>query len=579
MSTAPGPAVVDAARPSPGYEGASAAVAWLLLCLRWFDGPHRTPVVDAVPAWLFAGGAALLAGRWIHARRRALTALVPRDGRGLALVIVAALAFRLPLAWHGAAGYVTSDGALSGLVALRIASGAEHFVFVPSVPYSGSLKSHLAATLFAVMDPARAFALASILFYVLFAAVVFGLAERALASAGAARAAGLYLAFAPAFVTRYSLSNDGNYVEVLALGTLALLALAVWLDAEDRPSVLPWMVGVLIGLAFWCHILAAIHGASVIVLLTLAAATGRLKAPDALFASARMAVGFAAGYAPGLLWNAAHGGGSFRYLQPGQAAAGSEPPSVLFRVLALFTDHLRVLLGYDFGYGAAVDIALTLVASCALLFAAVGAVTVLERAVAGVSAARAVLVLLTVNGAVAVLALPYIAGNPRYLLFAVAAMAVLIAAATLRPAGRAAVAVLVCAGAASSWAQAAPTLRSDAQWRRFVHELESGGVRWCYTDFFLAAKINFLSEERIVCSAKLGPTTTEYFLDHRERVERAPTAAFVTVNRTAAEKLQRRLDRLGVAHERRDLMKPVLLGLQRKVDPGELFPDREFPLR
>ncbi len=44
-------------------------------------------------------------------------------------------------------------------------------------------------------------------------------------------------------------------------------------------------------------------------------------------------------------------------------------------------------------------------------------------------------------------------------------------------------------------------------------------------------------------------------------------------------RLSRRLGELGVRHERLDLMKPVLLRLERKVDPEELFPWREFPLR
>jgi hypothetical protein len=103
-------------------------------------------------------------------------------------------------------------------------------------------------------------------------------------------------------------------------------------------------------------------------------------------------------------------------------------------------------------------------------------------------------------------------------------------------------------------------------------------VRWCYTDFYLATKVNFLSGERVVCSAKLGPTTTEYFFDYRETVDAAPAAALVAVNGTAAEKLERRLDRLGVSYHRLDLMKPVLVP-SRKVDVAEIFPDRDFPLR
>jgi hypothetical protein len=62
-------------------------------------------------------------------------------------------------------------------------------------------------------------------------------------------------------------------------------------------------------------------------------------------------------------------------------------------------------------------------------------------------------------------------------------------------------------------------------------------------------------------------------------VEQAEEAAFIAVNRTSAARLSRRLDELGVAHRRLDLMKPVLTGLSRKVDPEELFPGREFPMR
>ena len=96
-------------------------------------------------------------------------------------------------------------------------------------------------------------------------------------------------------------------------------------------------------------------------------------------------------------------------------------------------------------------------------------------------------------------------------------------------------------------------------------ELEAEGVRWCFTDFHLATRINFLSGERVICSAKLGPITTEYFFAYRHAVEAAPEAAFVAVNRTSAGKLGRKLSALGVSYERRDLMKPVLLNLSRKL--------------
>ena len=80
-------------------------------------------------------------------------------------------------------------------------------------------------------------------------------------------------------------------------------------------------------------------------------------------------------------------------------------------------------------------------------------------------------------------------------------------------------------------------------------------------------------------SVLFGPYTTQFIFDYRRRVEGAPEAAFVTVNRTAGRRLGERLDRIGVGYERLELMKPVLLRLDRKVDPEELFPGREFPWR
>ncbi len=203
----------------------------------------------------------------------------PRGGLGVVLVLAAL--FRLPVAWAGAAGAVTPDGALSGIVSLHVRDGIDHLVFVPHVPYSGSLKSHLAAPLSLVVDAPRAFALASLAFYLLFVAAAYALALRIGEAGGAgpwvAAGTGLYLAFSPPYVTRYSLSNDGNYVEVLALGTLALLLAVRWLEAPEARPTLALGAGVLLGLAFWCHILAVIHLAAFGLVLLLAAPRAALR--------------------------------------------------------------------------------------------------------------------------------------------------------------------------------------------------------------------------------------------------------------------------------------------------------------
>jgi hypothetical protein len=560
--------------------GLGAALLWALACVRWFDvaAPLRPAWLNALPSALLLAPLAVLLGVWLRGHGAVFFGPPALRGRrgGLVLVLALAALFRLPIAWPGAAGSVTPDGALSGIVALHVRDGADHHVFVPHVPYSGSLKSHLAAPLATVVDGPRAFALASLAFYLLFVAAAYGLALRVGGPRGerVALVAGLYLAFSPPYVTRYSLSNDGNYVEVLALGTLALMAAVRWIEAPPGRSALALAGGLVLGLAFWCHILAVIHLAAFGLVLLLAAPRDALK--SAPFA----AWGFVLGDLPGLLWNARNDWRSFQYLLPGGFGDEAAGPGLGSRATGLLTDQLPFLLGYDPGYGVAADALLRGVAFLGLglvLWSFAWAVARLAREPKG---ARLVLVAFAlVNLAVALFALPQLPGNPRYLLFLMAPIAIFLAEACASLPARAALALLVAGGALGSMAQRPGILAAEAKWRTFVADLGAEGVRYCYTDFYLATKVNFLSEEQVICSAKLGPTTTEYFFEYRERVERAPEAALVAVNHTAARRLERRLSELGVAFERRDLMKPTLLRLSRKVDPEELFPGREFPWR
>ncbi len=594
----------------PTLAGAVGAVLWVGFCLLWFDvaAPWRPAALATVPPLAMLGGAALAAAAWLWGRWRTLRG--PALGAAtssLALVLALAFFFRLPVVAAGAAAAVTPDGALSGIVALHVADGGARDVFVPHVPYSGSLKSHLTAPLALVMDPARAFALASVLFYV---GYVAGLFRLALLVAGdrAALLAGLYAAFSPPFLTRYSLSNDGNYVEVLALGTWALWLAARWTRERDSRGPLAFAAGLLLGLGFWCHILAVIHAAAIGMLFLAVAVIPRRSELDGrrgirhgdLLSSAcslvALGAGWAIGYMPGWLWNAANDWASFQYLLPGEPRPGeggeAALPGLLDKVRLMVTDHWPVLMGYDSGYGPAISAGL-LALSCAGVIAALLAL--------GWTARRAwrerswplaaLLVFAATNVVIALAALPHVPGNPRYLLFLFSVLPVFLADAfgrgpLWRPSASTGawqrplvLAVLIGTGAVASFAQVPPTIRHDGRWREFVAGLESDGVRFCYTDFFLATRVNFLSRERIVCSAKLGPTTTEYFFEYRARVEQAPEAAFIAVNRTSAGRLERRLQDLGVSYERRDLMKPVLLRLSRKVDPEELFPGREFPIR
>jgi hypothetical protein len=578
--------------PDPAaLAGCAAAALWVVFCVQWFDvaTPWRPAALVTVCPLAILAAALLAALAWLRGRWGTLAA--PPLGAaapGLLLVLGLAFFFRLPVVAGGAGDAVTSDGALSGIVALHVANGSERLVFVPQVPYSGSLKSHLTAPLALVMDPARAFALVSVAFYLTYVAGLFRLALL-VAGSRAALLAGLYAAFSPAFVTRYSLSNDGNYVEVLALGTWALWLTARWTREKDARAPLAFAAGLLLGLGFWCHILAIIHLAAIAAVFALAAAIqgAFLVCARSLLA---LAAGGAIGYAPGWLWNLANDWESLHYLVPGAARTDEAGASGLAgmasglgeKLRLMVTDHWPVLMGYDTGYGTAVSrllAALAWLGVAAALFAAGHAAL---RAWRERSWPLGVLLLFAAaNLAIALVALPHVPGNPRYILFLMSVVPVFLADALGEGAWwrRLVLALLVATGALASFAQVPDTLRKDARWRQFVTDLEREGVRFCYTDFFMATRLNFLSGERIVCSAKLGPITTEYFFEYRARVERAHEAAFIAVNRTSAGRLEEKLQGLDVRYERLELMKPVLLRLSRKVDPQDLYPGREFPMR
>ncbi len=250
-------------RPSVAtLSGIGAAVLWLAWCVRFFDSaaPWRSAALDAIPALALLIPGLILLGLWLDAHWPVLAGPPLARPAVMGLLLVMALAFfaRLPFVTHGAAAVMTPDGTLYGNVAARLLEGVERPVFIPSQPYGGTLKSLLVAPLAMVLDPAQAFALFSVLVYALFVGALYRFTAWLFGS-GAAVLAGLYAAFAPVFVTRYSLSNDGTYVEVLALGTLALWLAARWTQAKEGRAAMALVAGLLLGLAFWLHILAVIH--------------------------------------------------------------------------------------------------------------------------------------------------------------------------------------------------------------------------------------------------------------------------------------------------------------------------------
>ncbi len=327
-----------------------------------------------------------------------------------------------------------------------------------------------------VMDPARAFALVSVAFYGVFVA---GLHRLTLGTFGerAALLAGLYAAFAPVSVTRYSLNNDGTYVEVLALGVWALWLLARWTDEPGPTSLLALAAGLLLGVAFWCHIFAVIHLAAAALAIVL------LGGPRALRSLVALVSGWALGAAPALLWNAANGWVSFEYFVPGKARGIEGGATALLgglgaKVAAMVTGDWPVLMGYDQGYGPAVDKLMLAFGWLGVAAACVGVGGAARAAVKERSRPLAVLLLfVALTLAVVAVALSHVPGNPRYLLGLMAILPAFIAAAFGEGRRRLVLFVLVAGSAVASLVNLPGSARADARWREFVAELEAEPVQ------------------------------------------------------------------------------------------------------
>jgi hypothetical protein len=562
--------------------GGGCAALWVLLCLRWFDAGAalRPAVVGWLHPSLLAAGVILGAVYWLREYRASLWPLAARETWGMALVTVSAIAFRLPMVAHAAAGYTTADASMAGLMALRIHEGAAHDVFIPNLAYCGSLKSHLAAPLMGVMDPARALALVSVLFYALFVVGIYRLAQLA-AGERAAAVAGLYAAFSPTFITQYSLTNDGNYVELLAFGTWAALLTAQWLrptERHDRPR-LALCAGVLLGAGFWCHVLGIIYIVAVVSAFLAAGVAPALRSAPALTA------GFALGNLPAILWNRAHAWSTFRYLLPSEYRGAAQSPlaaqahgpvgtqgGFADRAWALFTDHGPLLFGFDPGYGGLVDGIASALAYMGLATTLLAGVFALHAAFKARSPSPEAVVAWfgIVNIGVVTAALPHLDGNPRYLLFTFTASALLVPLFLRRHRlAQIALGVLIAFGALGSMGQASTKRVQDVQWRTFLIELEDLGIRSCHSDYYVASRITFFSGKGISCSSRIGPTWTDYF-EIRAVVDRSPNPALIAPNAARADKIERKLEKLGIAARRVDLFYPTLLP-ERTVDPRALF--------
>jgi hypothetical protein len=507
---------------------------------------------------------------------------VPRPSGETALALALALLYRAPALVHPWA-WVNKDGAYGAFVTLHLLQGVSPApVFTEGASYQGTLKPHLAALLALVTgarDLSWLMTAASVILSLVFLVASMALARR-IGGRAAALATGLYLALGPKFLTTFSLNCVGQYVDVLALGGLALALLARVLDDDLRGTTARGSylaIGVLLGAAFWQQPVALSYAGVVVLALALRRATWR--DPWTLL----VPMGFALGALPMLLWNLRHGWGSGEIMGRGIEDAAAQADALWRVARRTFTIAFPILAGLSPGHPWQAApllpvLAAALVPGLLLAFVALRRRSLREsvarlRPRADLLPAALLLGCLALAWAVAA---GKVYGRPRYLLPVMAATAVHfgVVAAWMWRRSRPAAAVAVAAVLAFNVAGMLPRLResaSIAEWYRgLARAVESRGIRTGYADFSIAAPVTMFTSERVLLSSALGPTPAYESEAHASRVAREGPDAFVLRPQDDPRPLADWLTANGVGF-RLDLEPvPIVYGLTRRVPVEEV---------
>lgn len=534
-----------------------ALASWVLAVDAWFGGP-----VAGAGGRLAA--AAFAAVALAAVLRRPRPAPSTPDALPLLAACIVATLVRLP-ALLAPYGLVTSDSAVAGIIAQEIAAGEPAPAYAFGFAYEGTLKAHLTAALARLLPFAGTpfvYALASHLFYLGWVAAVVLLARDA-AGRPAAWAAGLFMALPSRFVMAFSLNNVGQYPEFLALGTLALAALA-------RGGFV--LAGFLLGLALWQQLVA--------VYFVLTAALGLLVVPAwrTPWVWGKCLLGFAAGSYPIWLWNAAHQWATFDFFRRGgknPADRFGDLPERFWAALSVSLPKLLGLRDLDIGPPYAwIAVVAVLAATVALL------VHGARRAAApeGRAACLVALALLAVSlGVFSASKFSHRgAQRPRYLLpvYAPVALAAGIGYAALRRRGRVVAVLPAAAVLAFHAAGVVPWLaaRRAAHQRdaALVRTLLDAAVRTGYSGFWVGPKYTFLSERRVVLSPELGPEVSWVHPRYSAMVAEAGPDGVVVEGEDLAAALRKRLASLGVDHAEVTSSHTVFYRFSRRIALDEL---------
>jgi hypothetical protein len=560
----------------------AALLSYLLLCILWFD--HDLPLGFLAHVPPAAPAAALLVSGGILALKRRTALALGEDGRVALLLAAASVLSRLPFVFQSY-GLFSSDAAAQGLMALHILEGKHHPIFLYNWSYIGSVKAHATAALaLLVPDPVAAFALSAALVYGALTGAVY-LLSRTLAPRAESIAAALYVVFAPGFLTAWGMGNEGNYPDVLALGTLMLALAFRLLKDEMKDSRAALWIGILGGLAFWIHILAVYYLVAAFGILLLHRPPRR-----ALPRLAWSALGFVVGDLPGILWNLTHDFQSFRWWAVGAAAAtGEDGPTRLERTLGqlahVFQTSFPILAGYWPNENPPPPEVLFRPALLALfplsfaVFAFLHREKLFELARGRITPEASALGFAALVVAIfAQSSFGWMTEQPRYLLFLFSVLPLFVSTALFALSRRSRLLALGAAtllllvsfrGAILHYAEARESDRAN---REFLRQLGELRIRHVHSDYHLSYKYVFLSHDRMRWTSELGPSQTEWYFPLREEVDAAPDVALVPRSFRFARRIEARLEAQGIFYRRENLLYPVLFDFSEKVSPGSLVP-------
>jgi hypothetical protein len=558
----------------PLLDAALLAV-WAVLLLAWFG---------AWPAWLpplvpFAL-LVLLAGLRVRARPPELA--WPRR-ETIACLLLAAL-YRLPALlepW----GFVNKDGAYGAFVALHLQQGVRPApVFTEGANYQGTLKGHLAAVvalLTGSQDLSWLVVAASVLLYLVFVAASMSLCRR-LAGRPAAWAVGLYLAASPRFLTVFSVNSVGQYVDVLALGGLAL-ALCARLFDEDRVGRDARAhyagIGLLLGAAFWQQPVALAYALAVAAVLLVRRASWR--DPFVLL----VPLGFLLGALPVVTWNVQNDWASSFIMGRETAEVGAQiqdlPSLAVQTVRVAFPVLAGASPGHPWGRWPGVKAAaLVFIPGLLLAFLALRGRAMLDSLRAG-RPTPALLPPLLIAANLALfwsVAAGMVYRRPRYLLPLLAASAVQLGVVAAwmwaRRWGRMALVPAFLAVLAFDAAGTAPRM-ADArlianEYRRLVAALEQLDIRTAYSDFSISAPVTMFTRERILVSPRLGPTPAYESDSLAARVDRVGADAYILPPGDDPEAFAAELRRHGILFRRVGEPLAIFYDLHPKIRAEEV---------